>query len=277
MDSSTHQTALVNLKMEKCNGTLTWSLPNTLSDQKTKHISAGLRLKYMTRCKENITYLDEGFIDMVSLKTVELEPVDMLAVPKQALAEISSCFQVKSACFIIELNIQLQGNQAQLTLTFGASLAQNPQEVFICSPLIGQMWAGLLADIKLQMGADCSKLRWLKEQYLYLHYLDEACRGPLAADAIQVFGGRSWAPTGESREAGAGKGAARKSGLCGVRTRKKMSYGNISNIHPLNKRGLHEMSETLALSSPVSSPAAQRRSLAVPPSFMLSSLMTRSV
>ena len=56
-----------------------------------------------------------------------------------------------------------------------------------------------------------------------------------------------------------------------------MSYGNISNIHPLNKRGLHEMSETLALSSPVSSPAAQRRSLAVPPSFMLSSLMTRSV
>ena len=82
--------------MEKCNGTLTWSLPNTLSDQKTKHISAGLRLKYMTRCKENITYLDEGFIDMVTLKTVELGGVDMLSVPQATLADISACFKVRN-------------------------------------------------------------------------------------------------------------------------------------------------------------------------------------
>lgn len=95
MDSSTHQTAMVSLKMEKCNGTLTWSLQNTSGDQRNSHISAGLRLKYITRCKENITYLDEGFIDMVSLKTVELDPVDMLTVPKQTLADISSCFQVR--------------------------------------------------------------------------------------------------------------------------------------------------------------------------------------
>ena len=96
MDASTHQTAMVSLRMEKCNGTLTWSLQNTSSEHKTQHISAGLRLKYMTRCKENITYLDEGFIDMVSLKTVEMDPVDMLTVPKQTLADISSCFQVMS-------------------------------------------------------------------------------------------------------------------------------------------------------------------------------------
>lgn len=95
MDSSTHQTAMVSLKMEKCNGTLTWRLLSAASDPKTQHISAGLRLKYMTRCKENITYLDEGFIDMVSLKTVEMDPVDMLTVPKQTLADISSCFQVR--------------------------------------------------------------------------------------------------------------------------------------------------------------------------------------
>lgn len=99
MDASTHQTAMVSLRMEKCNGTLTWSLQNTPSDHKTQHISAGLRLKYMTRCKENITYLDEGFIDMVSLKTVEMDPVDMLTVPKQTLADISSCFQVMSFSF----------------------------------------------------------------------------------------------------------------------------------------------------------------------------------
>ena len=114
-------------------------------------------------------------------------------------------------------------------------------------------------------------LRWLKEQYLYLYYLDEACRGPLAADAIKVFGGRGWTPTGESKDSN--KGSARKSGIYGVRSRKpKISVGN---IHPLNKRGMHDLSETFSLVSPMSSPATQRRSLAVPPTFMLSSLMTR--
>ena len=51
---------------------------------------------------------------------------------------------------------------------------------------VGRAWARLLTDIKAQMARDCVKLRWLKEQYLYLYYLDEACRGPLAADAIEV-------------------------------------------------------------------------------------------
>ena len=53
-----------------------------------------MKLKYATICRENITYLDEGFIDMTTLKTVELGSVDMLTVPKQTLAEISSCFKV---------------------------------------------------------------------------------------------------------------------------------------------------------------------------------------
>ena len=98
MDVSTHQTALVELRLEQCNGTLTWSTPKGIHlsfNQSTKDISAGLKMKYTTSCKENITYLDEGFIDMVSLKTVEMDPVDMLTVPKQTLADISSCFQVR--------------------------------------------------------------------------------------------------------------------------------------------------------------------------------------
>ena len=53
-----------------------------------------MKLKYATVCRENITYLDEGFIDITTLKTVELGSVDMLAVPKQTLSEISSCFKV---------------------------------------------------------------------------------------------------------------------------------------------------------------------------------------
>ena len=169
----------------------------------------------------------------------------------------------------------LQVQHIQLTLTFGSSLNINKQAIFLCPTNVGHIWAQLLNDIKNQMQQDCVKLRWLKEQYLYLYYLDEACRGPLAADAIEVFGGRSWAPTGETKDSH--KGGARKSGLYGVRSRKKISY-SYGNIHPLNKRGIHDLSETfsLATTSPMSSPSTHRRSLAVPPTFMLSSLMTRS-
>ena len=67
----------------------------------------------------------------------------------------------------------------------------------------------------------------------------------------------------------------------GARSRKKMSLAH-GNIPPLaGKRALtpgsdpgHDLG---SLASPGGSPAAQRRSLAVPPSFMLSSLMTRLV
>ena len=96
MDPSTHQTALVDLKLEQCNGTITWSCPKgaEFTFQKSRDISPGLKMKYTTTCKENITYLDEGFIDMVTLKTIELGCVDMLTVPQQTLADISSCFKV---------------------------------------------------------------------------------------------------------------------------------------------------------------------------------------
>ena len=98
MDPSTYQTAFVDLKLEQCNGTLTWAAPRThesvISFQKPKEISPGLKMKYTTTCKENITYLDEGFIDMVTLKTIELGSVDMLTVPQQTLSDISACFKV---------------------------------------------------------------------------------------------------------------------------------------------------------------------------------------
>lgn len=162
-----------------------------------------------------------------------------------------------------------QVQHIQLTLTFGSALHINKQSIFVCPTQVGHMWASLLQDIKKQMSVDCGKLCWLKEQYLYLYYLDEACRGPLAADAIEVFGGRGWTPTGESKDNH--KGSTRKNGLYGAK-KKKMSYGN---IHPIKRRGIHELAESY--SSPLSSPVMQRRnvSIAVPPSFMLSPLMTR--
>ena len=92
MDTQTHQTALLTLKLEECNGTISWSSPTnpSITFEKTKEISPGLKLKYATTCRENITYLDEGFIDMTTLKTIELGSLDMTTVPKQTLAEIRS-------------------------------------------------------------------------------------------------------------------------------------------------------------------------------------------
>ena len=260
MDTSTHQTALLTLKLEESNGTISWSSPTnnpSITFEKTKEISPGLKLKYATTCRENITYLDEGFIDLTTLKTIELGSLDMMTVPKQTLAEISSCFPHSHAP---------HRPHTQLTLTFGSSLQINKQAVFVCPASVGRIWATLLTDIKTQMTADCPKLRWLKEQYLNLYYQDEICMGPLAADAIKVFGGRSW--TLEGRDAS--KGSARKPSNMGIGARmKKKSYGN---IHSLKDRAYHEVTM-----SPTSSPTLQRRSLAVPPTFPLRPLMARWV
>ena len=155
----------------------------------------------------------------------------------------------------------------QLTLTVGSSLQMNKQAIFICPTNVGITWARLLNDIKAQMKQECPKLRWLKEQYLNLYYQDEICMGPLAADAIKVFGGRSWTIEGMSKDHL--KGGARK--ISHVGRMKKKSYGNINSIQD---RGIHEVSKTFS-SSPVSSPVLQRRSLAVPPTFTFTSLMAR--
>lgn len=96
-----------------------------------------------------------------------------------------------------------------------------------------------------------------------LYYQDEICMGPLAADAIKVFGGRSWTLSGMSKAK-----EQRKFSYAGKM--KKVSYGN---IHSIKDRGIHELSETFS-ASPVSSPILQRRSLVIPPTLNFSSLMT---
>ena len=44
MDVSTHQTALVELRLEQCNGTLTWASAGS-QEQEGSEISAGLKMK----------------------------------------------------------------------------------------------------------------------------------------------------------------------------------------------------------------------------------------
>jgi phosphatidylinositol phospholipase C epsilon len=253
MDTSTHQTALVELRLESCNGTLTWAAPR---DQPAD-ISPGMKMKYTSAAKENITYLDEGFVNLSSLKTVELGYVDMLTVPKQTLLAISNCYRSSSG--------NSYNAHVQLSLIFGSSLHQNKVAVFLCPAQVGRSWERLLGQLQAQWREECAKLRWLKEQYLLLYYQDEICMGPLPADAIKVFGGRSWTASGMSKESS--KAGGRKISYGG--RMKKMSYGN---IHSIKDRGIHELSETFS-ASPVSSPILQRRSMVVPPTFNFSSLM----
>ena len=113
MDTSTHQTALVELRLEQCNGTLTWAP----AKDKPSDISPGMKMKYTSGARENITYLDEGFIDLSTLKTVELGYVDMLTVPKQTLLAISNCYRSSSG--------NSYNAHVQLSLIFGSSLHQN--------------------------------------------------------------------------------------------------------------------------------------------------------
>ena len=74
-------------------------------------------MKYTSGARENITYLDEGFIDLSTLKTVELGYVDMLTVPKQTLLAISNCYRSSSG--------NSYNAHVQLSLIFGSSLHQN--------------------------------------------------------------------------------------------------------------------------------------------------------
>ena len=99
--------------MEQCNGTLTWAP----AKDKSSDISPGMKMKYTSGARENITYLDEGFIDLSTLKTVELGYVDMLTVPKQTLLAISNCYRSSSG--------NSYNAHVQLSLIFGSSLHQN--------------------------------------------------------------------------------------------------------------------------------------------------------
>ena len=148
----------------------------------------------------------------------------------------------------------------------GSSLQINKQAIFICPTNVGILWAKLLNDIKVQMNRDCPKQRWLKEQYLNLYYQDEICMGPLAADAIKVFGGRSWTIEGMSKDHH--KSGSRKKSHVG-----RMKEKSYRNINSLTDRGIHEISKTFS-SSPVSSPKL-RRSRADPSKLTFTSKMAR--
>ena len=103
----------MELRLEQCNGTLTWAP----AKEKAFDISPGMKMKYTSGARENITYLDEGFIDLSTLKTVELGFVDMLTVPKQTLLAISNCYRSSSG--------NSYNAHVQLSLIFGSSLHQN--------------------------------------------------------------------------------------------------------------------------------------------------------
>jgi hypothetical protein len=93
LDPDTHQICPVFLKLENCNGTVTWFRPpwtdprkptsggtgstgvfintddsTTNLDRIEDSVSPGLRLKYTNRSGESIVYTDEGYVDLAHMK-----------------------------------------------------------------------------------------------------------------------------------------------------------------------------------------------------------------
>lgn len=78
-----------------------------------------------------------------------------------------------------------------LRIVYGSSLADNRQVHFFCPPEIGSKWFQVLPKLSTGIKAEDPRMVWLKDQYLFLYYQDDLCMGPLAADAIKVSRNRT--------------------------------------------------------------------------------------
>eukprot|EP00095_Tigriopus_kingsejongensis_P008940 snap_masked-scaffold199_size265817-processed-gene-1.12 protein:Tk08940 transcript:snap_masked-scaffold199_size265817-processed-gene-1.12-mRNA-1 annotation:"1-phosphatidylinositol -bisphosphate phosphodiesterase epsilon-1-like" len=283
-EPDTHQVLPVFLKLERCNGTVTWCRPpwsdprrsssfmssspddnGTSVDNIEDAVSPGLRLKYTNRSGESLAYTDEGYIDLMHMKDLSLSD-DIYNFPESVRVVIHRAFQGA-----VEPKI--------MRIVFGSSLAENRTVHFLCPPEVADKWFDILPMVSRAIKNEDPRIVWLKDQYLFLFFQDDLCMGPLAADAIKVFGGRSWSLSGMLKDRthkGSWKGVANN-----PRTKKK-SYGN---IHSINDRGIHEIYETFggvangsaggsvsnlsslggasAPTSPWSSPLMGRKSIAV--------------
>ncbi|XP_071091113.1 1-phosphatidylinositol 4,5-bisphosphate phosphodiesterase epsilon-1-like [Haliotis cracherodii] len=180
------------LRLEIDNATLTWRKPswssrragNTTPDYvlKGEVESNGSQILCArhTTGEEVCDNLEEGYIDVTVIKEVYFddETVDLAAVSKRhGLEDISH-----------EHNC--------ITILYGTYLSENRKLWFIAPAHTAKIWYHGLkclvrASHKLQYQTD-KKLQWLKQQYLQLYYDSEKCQGPTPAEAIKVFGGRSW-------------------------------------------------------------------------------------
>jgi phosphatidylinositol phospholipase C epsilon len=194
LDQGTSHSVLCFLRLEGDNRTLSWTKPwwsalkgtaatsshtvpdYTFKDEEDSWISPALLTRYQTGLSISFREeLDEGHLDLLSLKDVQLgEPSldSSLIARRHSMGEIS------------------RGSQC-LILLFGSNIAENRILEFVFPPFLAQNWyrglQSLLTGVQILKNKQTDRrINWLKEQYLHLYFDDDRCQGPTPAQAIRV-------------------------------------------------------------------------------------------
>ncbi|XP_063613187.1 1-phosphatidylinositol 4,5-bisphosphate phosphodiesterase epsilon-1-like, partial [Penaeus indicus] len=261
-DPESGRSCLVYLRLERCNGTLTWCRP-PWSALKTGHsssqpdyilsanpedlVSPGLLLKYSTSPELTGGSPEEGFVQIACLKEIEPGSRDV-------------------NCSAVARRYYLDGPISSdhcVTLVYGANLADNRLMVLVAPPSVAKLWCqGLQVLVRAQRrlaSISDKRLCWLKEQYLKLYFEDEGCSGPKPAEAIKIFGGRNWGTStvGGSMSPQDPTAAKRGSGSTKIKKLKPQATMNIA------KDGARVSEELRVAPSPALS-TASRRTIAPP-------------
>lgn len=176
------KTAVVFLRLERNNGTLTWCKPpwsvcksNPTTDYNVNSntfdlVSPGFLLKYETSDISHST-VEEGFLDLAAVKDVKIHSGDIANVSKR-------------------YNIPEDVNNSSLKLLYGNSLSDNRWLEFTAPTVVIEQWhKGIkyaVSELRKQKTLSDRRIFWLKEKYLHLYFEDLACTGPTPAEAIKV-------------------------------------------------------------------------------------------
>ncbi|ESO98394.1 hypothetical protein LOTGIDRAFT_114718, partial [Lottia gigantea] len=166
------------LKLEIDNATLTWRKPA---------ISTSLLAARYSNLEDICDNLEEGYLDVHCIKNILIgdDTVDLSSISKRHGLE----------------NLTHKSNG--ITILYGAYMAENRKLHFIAPEHTANIWCQGLHSLvtaakHLQEQVD-KRIQWLKVQYLQLYYDSDRCQGPTPAEAIKVFGGRSW-PSGPQNQ-----------------------------------------------------------------------------
>ncbi|ROT68308.1 1-phosphatidylinositol-4,5-bisphosphate phosphodiesterase epsilon-1 [Penaeus vannamei] len=262
-DPESGRSCLVYLRLERCNGTLTWCRP-PWSALKTGHSSSqpdyilsanpedlvspgSSALLYSTSPELTGGSPEEGFVQIACLKEIEPGSRDV-------------------NCSAVARRYYLDGPISSdhcVTLVYGANLADNRLMVLVAPPSVAKLWCqGLQVLVRAQRrlaSISDKRLCWLKEQYLKLYFEDEGCSGPKPAEAIKIFGGRNWGTStvGGSMSPQDPTAAKRGSGSTKIKKLKPQATMNIV------KDGARVSEELRVAPSPALS-TASRRTIAPP-------------
>ncbi|XP_045460597.1 1-phosphatidylinositol 4,5-bisphosphate phosphodiesterase epsilon-1-like isoform X3 [Harmonia axyridis] len=206
------------LRLDRASSTLTWVRPSwsalkagnhsendpfttdfNLSFNPEETLASGLLTKLASQAAQEQTTnvgstLDEGFLDLVSVKELQLGGRD--SEKDQELAAVARRYGL----------VHEPGNECALTILYGCSISDNRLLYIVCPPAVCRIWfsglSWLIKGLSRQLSLSDRKLIWLKDQYLQLYHEAGCICGPLAADAIRSFGGRDWSLAGAVQSAG---------------------------------------------------------------------------